>query len=74
MGLGIFGGSGGDASDSNEIGERKLFSESSNETFVDVKRGLIDACSGSDESKSTELLSADSFHVQGDVPRHSEAV
>lgn len=60
----------------NEIGERKLFSESSNETFAEeIPASLLSVCcSGSDESKSTELRSVDSFHVHGDVPRHSDAV
>jgi hypothetical protein len=72
-GLGTFGGRGGEASHSNEVGDLKLISESSKETLAEVL-GFIDGCSGSDESRSTELLSADSFHVHGDVPRHSEAV
>lgn len=60
----------------NETGDRKPFSESSNETFADDVPGntFFECCSGSEESKSMELLSTDSFQVQGDVPRHSDAV
>lgn len=52
-------------------------SSSSNELLLELEGSEISFnvdCSGSEESNSIELLSVESFHVHGELPRHSDAV
>lgn len=61
----------------NISGWRSSSSSSSNELLLELVGSDISFnvdCSGSEESNSIELLSVESFHVHGELPRHSEAV